>query len=68
MVSFWPNFKSPNVGKMAENQVFPLKNIYGFKFKTFCYCLVVIYCFETALKNLEKVRLKTGSPFHTFTA
>ena len=48
--------KFANVGKMTKDQIFPLKNIHGSKIKTFYCYLAVIYCFESALKNLGKWR------------
>ena len=42
--------------KWRKIKYFPSKNIHGSKFKTFYCYLAVIYCFETALKNLGKWR------------
>ena len=64
MAHLWLNFnfmtsqgllKSQILEKMMKNQIFHLKkNKHDSKFRTFCCCLVEIYCFQTALKNLEK--------------
>ena len=42
---------------------FTSKNIHGSKFSTFYCCLIAIYCFETALKNLSKIDVKRGHRF-----
>ena len=45
--------KFPHFGKIMEEKFFTTKNIHCSKFEIF-YCLIAIYCFETALKNLGK--------------
>ena len=56
--------KFPNFW-MTEDQIFHLKkNIYGSKFRTFGHCLVAIYCFEPAVKNLGEWRQRAASVSH----
>ena len=61
--SFWPNFDfitsqgSSNfqrLEKWRKIKYWTSRNIHNFKFRTFCYCLVVICCFETGWRNLGK--------------
>ena len=61
--SFWPNFDfitsqgSSNfqrLEKWRKIKYWTSRNIHNFKFRTFCYCLVVICCFETAWRSLGK--------------
>ena len=54
--------KFPNFGKWQKIKFFYLK-LYT-KFRTFYCCLVAIYSFEAALKNLGKWRQRGASVSH----
>ena len=58
-------FKFPILEKWQKIKFFTLKYIHGFKFKILYYCLVAIYCFETALRIRES-EIKEEPPLHTF--
>ena len=47
--------------KWRKIKLFTSRNISGSKLRTFYCCLAVIYCFETAFKNLGKLRQR-GAP------
>ena len=58
------NFQFQILEKWWKIKYFTLNNIHGSKFRIFYYCLVVVCCFETTLKNLGKWGQRGASVSH----